>query len=701
MPSPYVFSNYALQFLKSNVATRFRVYAAAYNPVQIQCVSQDVQTDQYGQYTNISNVDLLATQQPPFMPQANFGPNRVGFANEGLFFDGSRSTQRNNLAAIGHTWAATGNPTITTYNNLGQGDQAMIAWANPGIYTVSLTVSDRFGNSMTGTRQVYVYQDRNSTPQGVISLSGLTGSIDSGGWQGQFTITQQAFRVLLPEALPPGYYQPIVLMAETEYEVAPGYWVAAQIGQYGAPVPGQFYDDPRIIFSGYVQAGTATQDNDHDTVSVTLQTVDMVMRQAGIHNIGFYNTTYSGRVNGTPTTQNASGVGKGQNVADLTSEDIYRSLVTGWVDSGGAFHGGHSNIGQYHDLVIWRDYLPIDSVSSGLQYLTYSNLTANEGTVWDACNTLAANEFANIWCQRDGSICIGPTYSMRGYELMNQPTNNSYLALSNILSAGELNGDTTKGARLAFLLNLFGCNPLPVAKDLPWQTPRDLSQLIGPPIVGHFSDVPIYDTGQSSSASGLFPWTSANWPQDLSIRPLSTNVAENYTNRAAFVKLVATVANAQAVWAAWYPTNTFDATGLMKLNVPAGAWTVQDNFLLADATIANGKNAGYSLSWVYLWEMARRIYLASNAQYTVSMELGMANWLRLHDTFLFTRQNAQDGPKLRNAPFYVTDITFNINLDQQQWTTSVKAMPVTSFGIGPVIVPPYPAPVINSTQPFV
>src|SRR5579872_62341 len=153
MPSPYVFSNYALQYLASNVPTRFRMYAAVLNPVQILTFSQDLAVDQYGQYTNITNVDLLATHQTPYAPQANFGPNRIGFVGEPLFFDGSRSTQRNNLSAVGHTWACTGAPTITTNNALGTNDQASIVWSAAGLYTVSLTVYDRFGSTMTGTRQ--------------------------------------------------------------------------------------------------------------------------------------------------------------------------------------------------------------------------------------------------------------------------------------------------------------------------------------------------------------------------------------------------------------------------------------------------------------------------------------------------------------------------------------------------------------------
>jgi hypothetical protein len=693
MASQYVFSNYALQFLASQVATRFRIYAAVYNPIQIKTVSQDIQTDEFGQYTNVNNLDLLGGRFPPYAPQANLGANRIGFVNERLFFDGSRSTQRNNLSAVGHTWTATGSPTIRTYNHLGEGDQAQITWANPGIYTVKLAVSDRFGGTMTATRQVWIYQDRDTTPQGAISLSGMTGSIESGGWQSQFTTTRHSLNILLPDALPIGYYQPITLMCETEYEIAGGIWVPAQIGPYGAPVPGQFYDDPRILFAGYIQAGSADEDSEKDTVTYSLQTVQMILQQGGIHNIGYYNATYNTRqVDGTPASQNPPPNGwKGQVVTDLTSEDIYRSLLSGYMDDAGNSFNGHSNIGQYHDLIIWRDFLPVPNPTNfALYFLTYSHLTANEGTLWDACTTLAKNEYSDIWCERNGMICIGPTLNMRGYEMMQTPTDYPLLPLSQILPFNtELNKDKNKAARQAYLHYLLGPNPLPVHQDFLYSASRDLSALLGPPIVAHISDVAVYDSAANPpDQAGLFSWVQQNWPQDLAIHPISTTIDENYTQRDSFVKVVATLVTGQTVWAAWYPLNTFDSTGLMLNAMPTGTWDVQDSLLLADITAAANK----TLSWQYLWELTRRIYLARNAQYVATIHLGMAAWPRLHDLFLFTRQNVQGGPKLSGIPMYITDLTFNINLDQQQWLTDIKANMVTSYFIGPIVTPPFPPP---------
>jgi hypothetical protein len=690
MASTYVFGNYALQFLASNVPTRFRMYVGVMNPIQIKVLSQDIQTDTYGQYTVISNNDLLLNLQPPYAPQPNFGPSRIGFVGEPLFFDGSRSTQRNNIAATGHAWTFSGSPTTASYTNLNTGDQVQATWSTPGLYTVSLQVADRFGGTATGTRQVQIYASRETAPHGALSLSSLTGSIDSGGWTGQLT-AGKSLGIVLPDALAVGYYQPVVIMCETEYEVSPGNWTRQTIGAYGAPIPGQFYDDPRILFSGYVQQGTAFQDTEKDTVSFTLQSTQMLMQQAGIHNIGYYNTTYNHRAaSKEPTDQNTSSIGTGQLVTDLTSEDIYRSLLCGQIDGSGNFTGGHSNIGQYHDLAIWRDFLPVPSaVNYPLYYLTYSNLTANEGTVWDACQALAENEYGNIWCERNGTVCIGPTYNMRGYEMMNQATTYGQFPLKQITTfENELNNDTLFASATAYMHNLFGPNALPVRRDLINGGARDLSALIGPPILAHISDIPVYDTGIAPTDQGLFPWVTANWPQDLSIRPLTTTVEENYTNRTSFVKLIGTITNLKAVWSAWYPTATFSSTGLMSTSVAAGAWQVDSSLLLADITVSNQK----TLSWQYLWEMARRRYLALNAMYSSEVTLGLATWPTLHGLYQLTRQSASDGPKFTAQPFYISDITFSIDLDGQKWQTDIKGLQVTTFGIGSIIAPPFSPP---------
>jgi hypothetical protein len=279
---------------------------------------------------------------------------------------------------------------------------------------------------------------------------------------------------------------------------------------------------------------------------------------------------------------------------------------------------------------------------------------------------------------------------MRGYEMMNQPTAYGQFPYKQITTwENELNKDSQFAARTTYMHHLFGPNALPQRKDLVNGGSRSLLGLVGPPILAHFSDVPIYDTDATAPTDqALFPWVTANWPQDLSIRPMETDVDENYTERTSFVKLIGTVTNLKAVWSAWYPTNTFDSTGLMLSQVAAGAWQVDSNLLLADITVTNQK----TLSWQYLWEMARRRYLSLNAPYVSTINLGMASWPTLHGLYLQTRQSASDGPTFSAQPFYITDISFTIDLDNQQWQTQIKGGQVTTFGIGSIITPPFPPP---------
>lgn len=707
MASPYVLGNESLQYTASTIGTRFRLYFAAFDPISVIVQSQDIQLDDYGQYINPPNVDLLADHKAPYAPQPNFGPNRIAFAGESLFFDGSRSTQRGNLPASSYTWSVKGpSATLTTYHHpyAGANAQCSIQFNKPGLYTVSLTVKDRFGGSTTGKRQVMVYADRESTPRGVISVDNITGDISSGGWSGSVTIARNAVNVLIPDALPIGSFQPVVIMAETEYEIAPGVWKPINIGPYAAPIPGQYYNDPRILFFGYIQQGSGDQTDSTDTVALQLSGPQMILQQAGIHNIGYYSTTYKTRdSHGIPTSLNSSKLGKGQLVADLTSEDLYRSLLL-----------DHCNFGLYHDVVIWRDMLTMPHLTpwtpnssyvkeagpktaDAVYYMTYSTLTANEGMIWDAITTMAQNEFADVWCDQRGAFLVGPTINMRGYELIKQPTSYGPVFLGEVLNyKSELASNNTLASSAAYLNFLFGGNAIPQPLESTTGVARDLSKLVGPPILCHFSDIPRYDTDSlAPDDPNLFPWVTANWPQDIAVHPTHTVVTENYSTRTDFVKMVATLVTGSTVWSAWYPTDTFSSKGIMRSATYAGQWDVETSMLLPDATIATDGTAK-ARSWQYLWEMARRRRLALNTIYSVQIDGGMWPWISLHDLFYYTRQRPQTGPQFSGMLYYTQSISHTINMAEETWQTVVNGSQVTVQGIGPMITPPFDPPKNNS-----
>lgn len=708
MASPYILSNAYLQLLQANLATRFQLYLAFFNPISLTVNSQDVQQDVNGQYTILDSVDLLAQHRAPYAPQPNFGPNRIGFVGEPLFFDGSRSSQRGNIPAVGHIWTVqgVGSYTMQTYDGpYTPGGQASIVFQDPGLYTVSLTVKDRFGGSSTGIRQIMIYQDRLSTPQAAASFTGITGSISGGGYTATLTSVNHLAPIPTPEALPIGQFIPITVIAETFVETTPGSWYPlAQSGPWGIPRPGNYYEDPSILFSGYVVSASAQQTVEQSVATYQLATADALLHRASIHNIGYYHTTYATRdsATGIPTSLKLDGTaGKGQLVADLTSEDVYRSLVL-----------DHSNFSTYHDVHITRDFLPTNPDGTApafdsnltLYQLTYTTLSANEGAIWDAMGTLAKNEFHSLWCERDSSLRIGPQLQLRGYEMLKQPTVYGPLRAKQILNAktelqrvdalsSQLVNDIDRQNAPVHLLNLFGPNPLPNVYETLSNIKRDVSTLVGPPILCAFSDTPLHDSAiDPPNDPRLFPWIRGGWPQDLAVYPLGIQLAENFIDRTGLVKLVATVTNQQNFWAAWYPTGIFSCNGLMPDVSAAGAWDVQTDLLLADITTASG-SAAQLLGWQYLWEMARRVFYAANRHYEVQIATGMFPWARLNDIVTVTRQKAQDdGPTLFMRPMSINSIAITIDTNAQTWHTALTVEELTSATLGPMQSPPCAIP---------
>ncbi len=374
-------------------------------------------------------------------------------------------------------------------------------------------------------------------------------------------------------------------------------------------------------------------------------------------------------------------------MADLTSEDIYRSLLS-----------DHCTIGQYHDVFLWRDLLPVSSTSAQRYYLSYSTLSVTEGPIWEALGLLAKNEYASVWCERDSSIRVGPQWPLRGYEMNQTPTVYGSVPASQVLNAQtELNGNVVQMSRQVYQHFLFGPAALPQARDVPGGFARpNLGALLGPPVAFHLSDTVLSDPDLSPPAdSSLLTQTVANWPQDLSIRPLQLQLAENYTVRSAFVKLVATSVLGTSLWSAWFPQSAFvGQSALTTLRLSAGTWDVHDSgdgLVLPDITIAASATAK-NLAWNYLWEMARRLYAWGNKSYDLSARLVAAGYIRLGDLFNVTRTHAVDGPILSARPFYVSAVTHTIDLDKQTWVSDLSGSEVTSATLGPMVTPPFMVP---------
>jgi len=635
---------------------------------------------------------------------ANLGSNRIGFVNEPLYFDGSRSSSRFDLPVVTYAWSVSGSPTITTYANQ---SQVSISWPSPGLYTVSLAVTDRFGSSFTGTRQVMIYQDRNSALPGIITVSGLSGSLDGGGWQCQMTTVNSQTTILSPDAIPVGTYLPFVLMVETRYEVLPQIWVNRTVGADGHFNPGYPYSDARILFDGYVQAGSIHQDVDKDTLSFSCVGPQMILQETKTHLLGYYNTKVNTRNSaGQPTSLKTSSMGKGFLVHDLMTADVIHSLIQ-----------THCNLMQFHDCYIWNAAIPTAPYLPGQNQASfntvYSTLSVNEGTIWGNLGDLNSNEFASFYCGRDGALRVGPQINYRSSEFWQQPTLLGATAATALINfAYELGFDVgTDVSSMTGNLPLLPAQPMPVIFVNPWGprlpppqfgrpfqvTPDGTvasrqSQLNGPPILCTFSDIPVPDPDLTPPGA-LFPWISNNWPQDLAVYPTSVDIPTNYTGRAALVKMIGTLAGHTTLWSTWWPQNSFKATGdgtptTVTTVLPAGDWRVDQSHVLPDITAKHHKN----LVNHYWWEMSRRTFYANNINFNGTITLGMFTAVSLGDIVGITRQNNTLGPHWTNKPFYVTQVDYALDLTARTSTTTLTVAEVTSILMGPIAPAPYPPP---------
>lgn len=711
MASPFHLSNADLQFLNC-AGQDFRLFLAFLNPIAITTTYKDINMDSQGNWQPPPNFDTAANKVAPYAPVANLGSNRIGFVNEPLFFCGMRSYQRNDVPVVSYSWSATGMPATTSYHN---GAQMGYTWSSPGLYTVTLTVKDRAGTQQSSTRQVMIYQDRFSALPGMITLSGPSGSLANGGWQAQITTVNSQFSLYPPDALPVGSYQPVVLMVETRYEVVPGMWVERTVGPLGQFNPGYPYSDPRILFDGYVQVGTVHQDVDKDTLSFTCTGLQMILNEAKTHMIGYYNCSVKTSHNGVPTALNTSTMGKGFQVAGLTTNDILISMLQ-----------YHSNVSQHHDIHMWNNLIPcapyIGGNANAYYYPQYSTLSINEGTVWGNMQDLANNDWSQVYCERDGSVRTGPQINYRGQEYWKFP--NLYNANTSVTAGTYINllqdlgysipdppsilDATTIPATIPqinaqpmpiYFVHQWGHQQLPSPYFRPFQGQPDpdvlafLNSQSGPPLLCVFSDTPVFDSAARVPNAGLFPPVYYNWPQDLALYPISFDIQENYTGRTALVKLIGTLANAQTILTAWYPPSTFKVTGdgtstIVSTTLAAGNWDLDEGHVVPDVTVKLNR----TLVLNYWWEMAQRVFYAQNINYNVTVNIGMLTCVSLNDLVGVTRQNVQLGPRWLEKPFFVDGITYAIDVNNKTWNTTLTLTEVTSALVGPVNKPPKVVP---------
>lgn len=715
MASPYLLNNADLQNV--NVpTTEFQVYLAFLNPISITTNWVELGLNADSSWQAPGNTDTAALHMQPYAPTINMGGNRIGFVNEPLYFDASRSCQRHDIPVMTNTfqWGITGPSNSVYYAN---GSQAQVTWTSPGLYSIQVSASDRAATQVTAYRQVQIYQDRQSALPGIISISGLSGSLSSGGWQMQCTSVNTNLLMQNSDALPPGTYLPVVLMMESRFEVMPDYWVDETLGPFGQFNPGYPYRDPRILFDGYVQTNSVHQDVDKGTLTFSCMGPQMILQEAKTHMLGYYNCTYKSIVNGVPTGCNVSPMGNGYQVGNLTTTDVVRSLLY-----------DHCNIGHYHDIQAWDPNIPTQpyqppttsspnsAVLPAVWNMIYSTIGTNEGTVWSCIQDMTSNDWSQIYCDRDGSILFGPQVNFQGGDYWQYPTLLGKTAAPGLLNLVQDLGftvSTNDPSQMTSQLPTLPAQPMPVEFVHPWgpqpaPTPflssfgssnsalqQTQSNLVGPPILCIFSDTPIYDTDTTPpDVQALYPWVVSNWPQDLAIYPVSIDMQENYTGRAALVKLIGTLASNNATWSSWDPQDTFNQANSSGVStvitvLPASDWIVDEKHILPDVTVQQNAN----LVWHWFWEMPKRVRAAHNVNYSGSVTCGLFTGASLNDIVAVTQQQNTVGPKFNNKLFFVEEISYALDLTARTWQTTLSLGEVTSATLDPIATPPFSIPV--------
>ena len=701
MASPYILTNVDLQYVNC-AGQDFSCYVAFLNPISITTTWNDLNMDSQGNWLPPPNFDTVTHHVQPYVPTCNFGSNRIGFVGEPLFFDGSRSCVRHDLPVVPrYNWLATG-PTNSTY--YAGNSQLSTTWTSPGLYTMTLTVYDQQGNATTGVRQVMIYADRQHALPGVISLSGLSGSISNGGWQCQLTTVNGQVSLFPPDALAVGTYQPIVVLCETRYEVLPGYWQAHTIGPHGSFSPGYPYQDPRVLFDGYIQNGTIHQDVDKDTLSFSCVGPQMILQESKTHQLGYYNSQYTAIHSGIPQGMKTTPNGQGFLIGDLMTADIIHSILQ-----------THCTIGLYHDIHVWSANIPVapySATQSNAYYnLVYTSLSVNEGTIWSNIQDLTSNEWSQCYCEHDGSIRVGPQINYRGNEYWSQPTLLGPTVAASLINYVQDIGFTVSDqlSTMPASMPIIPSSPIPVLFVHPWghqgnppqiahpfqaspsfQVTATQQALAGPPILCTLSDTPQYDDSTiAPDALSLYPWVTGNWPQDLAIYPISFDLTETYTGRTSLVKLIGTMSTSSTLYTCWYPQNAFaiagDGTSTIVASVlPAGNWLVDERHVLPDITYP--QNRALLSNW--WWEMARRVYYAQNINYQGSITLGLFTGCSLGDIIGITRQNNTLGPHWSKKPFYVQQVDYALDFSAKTWTTTLTVIEVTSALLTPITRPP-------------
>lgn len=209
-------------------------------------------------------------------PVPVLGPPAVAWllgASVNVSFDASASYVLNGATVSGYSWVAPGSsassgmatatPTIT-YNAAGQ-------------YRVGCTIASSTGTTTTGYRRVFIFDRSANMPINQFDLTDLTGSWQKGGWQAKVTMYSQAdFASIVDRAQ-------VVIFARDFYGTSAG--GASEVSQ--GPIAGR----ENIIFTGWIDGESITEDPDGSSIQFTVSTADAWMAKIAGFPVGIQNTS--------------------------------------------------------------------------------------------------------------------------------------------------------------------------------------------------------------------------------------------------------------------------------------------------------------------------------------------------------------------------------------------------------------------------
>lgn len=314
----------------------------------------------------------------PFRPTAVMGPHRLGFVGEGVPLYGGYSHTRWRTPAINHQWTGTGNPTIAigmdsdSQYESPQPAYALFTWTAPGVYEVQLTVHDDHGHTHTGKRQVIIYPSRTDAYSGVVGVSGLAGSVSQGGWGCQVTIRGAVDFILQARDL--DGYIPVVVYVDTYYETTRWSWERKALGPNWHE--GAYRDDPRILFSGYLDRESVKANHDLDVVTFEARTADLMLEQMQSGTYGFFADAMNG---------------SGLIFDSLQTHDVARHMLQ-----------EHSTFADWHDVRFNQGTTDM-GFDPGL---IYKDWTWNQGVYWSNIRDMAANQYEHAYVSNHGAVFL-------------------------------------------------------------------------------------------------------------------------------------------------------------------------------------------------------------------------------------------------------------------------------------------------------